>query len=46
MLDRELAQVEAGDVLALMSAGAYGFTKSQKDKRGFEQKEAKEAKRV
>ena len=25
-LDRELAQVESGDVLALMSAGAYGFT--------------------
>jgi diaminopimelate decarboxylase len=25
-LDRDLAQVESGDVLALMSAGAYGFT--------------------
>jgi diaminopimelate decarboxylase len=25
-LDRPLAQVESGDVLALMSAGAYGFT--------------------
>ncbi len=24
-LDRDLPQVEAGDVLALMSAGAYGF---------------------
>jgi diaminopimelate decarboxylase len=25
-LDRELPQVESGDILALMSAGAYGFT--------------------
>ena len=25
-LDRDLAKVESGDVLALMSAGAYGFT--------------------
>jgi len=25
-LDRELANVETGDILALMSAGAYGFT--------------------
>ena len=25
-LDRDLPQVESGDVLALMSAGAYGFT--------------------
>jgi diaminopimelate decarboxylase len=25
-LDRELTEVEPGEVLALMSAGAYGFT--------------------
>jgi len=25
-LDRDLSEVEAGDVLALMSTGAYGFT--------------------